>query len=319
MPEATEHRSTAADPPLDVAHPGQHRLQHVALDLPAPGLVPEARCHQRLGERHVAVAGQPGRGPGGPRRAPVQVPGLPQPRAGADPRAEQPAATPPRPRRARSRGATAQSGKPVQVVDAAVQRVRWIVDPLDGSVNYLYGLPDWAVSIAAEVDGTVVAGAVFVPRRDELYSAGIGTGAWLSRALHRRGEDTGSPARLACNRDVPLAQALVATGFGYEAGRLQGPGRRAAGGAAPGARHPARRSAAVDPRWRPLGTVDADYERGVNLSDIAAGGLIVAEAGAWVIGLHGRPPSRSTTIAAAPPLLGERDDLLASTDPERDA
>ena len=98
--------------------------------------------------------------------------------------------------------------------------VRWIVDPLDGTVNYLYGLPDWAVSVAAEVDGTVVAGAVFVPRRDELYSARLGHGAWLSSgALDWRGEDTGSPVRLACNRDVPIAQALVATGFGYAARR----------------------------------------------------------------------------------------------------
>ncbi len=58
-------------------------------------------------------------------------------------------------------------------------RVRWIVDPLDGSVNYLYGLPDWAVSIAAEVDGVVTAGAVCAPLRRSLYSATLGGGAWL--------------------------------------------------------------------------------------------------------------------------------------------
>src|ERR1022692_926751 len=56
--------------------------------------------------------------------------------------------------------------------------VRWIVDPLDGTVNYLYGLPDWAVSIAAEVGGRVQAGAVCVPRRDFLYGATLGGGAW---------------------------------------------------------------------------------------------------------------------------------------------
>jgi myo-inositol-1(or 4)-monophosphatase len=64
--------------------------------------------------------------------------------------------------------------------------------------------------------------------------------------------------------------------------------------------------------------VDAYYERGVNLWDIAAGGLIAAEAGARVTGLHGGPPGPPMTIAAAPPLLGELNDLLASTDPERD-
>ena len=198
--------------------------------------------------------------------------------------------------------------------------VRWIVDPLDGTVNYLYGLPDWAVSIAAEVDGTVVAGAVFVPRRDELYSARLDNGAWLSSgALDWRGEDTGSPVRLACNRDVPLAQALVATGFGYAAGRrqIQGEVLRAV---LPRVRDIRRGgSAAVDLCSVASGTVDAYYERGVNLWDIAAGGLIAAEAGAPVTGLHGRPPSPSMTLAAPPPLLGELHDLLASTDPERDA
>lgn len=198
--------------------------------------------------------------------------------------------------------------------------VRWIVDPLDGTVNYLYGLPDWAVSVAAEVDGTVVAGAVFVPRRDELYSARLGHGAWLSSgALDWRGEDTGSPVRLACNRDVPLAQALVATGFGYAAGRrqVQGDVLRAV---LPRVRDIRRGgSAAVDLCSVASGTVDAYYERGVNLWDIAAGGLIAAEAGAEVTGLHGRPPSPSMTLAAPPPLLGDLHDLLASTDPERDA
>jgi myo-inositol-1(or 4)-monophosphatase len=201
-----------------------------------------------------------------------------------------------------------------------LSRVRWIVDPLDGTVNYLYGLPDWAVSVAAEVDGTVVAGAVFVPRRDELYSARAGGGAWLSSgALDWRGEDTGSPVRLACNRDVPLAQALVATGFGYESGRrqVQADVLRAV---LPQVRDIRRGgSAAADLCSVASGTVDAYYERGVNLWDIAAGGLVATEAGAQLTGLHGKPPSPSMTIAAAPPLLGELHDLLASADPERDA
>ncbi len=197
--------------------------------------------------------------------------------------------------------------------------VRWIVDPLDGTVNYLYGLPDWAVSVAAEKDGTVVAGAVFVPRRDELFSAALGGGAWLSSgALDWRGEDTAPPIRLACNRDVPLGQALVATGFGYEAGRrlVQGEVLRAV---LPLVRDIRRGgSAAVDLCSVASGSVDAYYERGVNLWDIAAGGLIAAEAGARVTGLLGRPASSSMTMAAAPPLLGQLHDLLASLDPERD-
>ena len=68
-------------------------------------------------------------------------------------------------------------------------RVRWVVDPLDGTVNYLYGLLDWAVSIAAEVDGTVVAGVVEVPRHGETFTAVAGQGAWL-----RRGDASGGAA-----------------------------------------------------------------------------------------------------------------------------
>jgi len=198
-------------------------------------------------------------------------------------------------------------------------RVRWIVDPLDGTVNYLYGLPDWAVSIAAELDGDVVAGAVFVPRRDELFSAWRSRGAWLSwGALDWRGEDAPPPTRLACNTGVPLARALVATGFGYESQRrlVQGKVLEAV---LPRVRDIRRGgSAAVDLCSVASGSVDAYFERGVNLWDIAAGGLIAAEAGARVTGLHGRPASESMTLAAAPSLLGELHDLLASTDPERD-
>jgi myo-inositol-1(or 4)-monophosphatase len=195
--------------------------------------------------------------------------------------------------------------------------VRWIVDPLDGTVNYLYGLPDWAVSVAAEADGTVVAGAVFVPRRDELFSAALGGGAWLSSGA-LDGRDTAPPARLACNRDVPLDQALVATGFGYEAGRrrVQGEVLEAV---LPLVRDIRRGgSAAVDLCSVASGAVDAYYERGVNLWDIAAGSLIAAEAGASVTGLRGRPASPSMTLAAAPQLLGHLHDLLVSLDPERD-
>jgi myo-inositol-1(or 4)-monophosphatase len=87
--------------------------------------------------------------------------------------------------------------------------VRWIVDPLDGTVNYLYELPGWAVSVAAEVGGVIVAGAVCVPLQRSTFTATLGGGAWLESAWE------GSPRRLACNREVALSDALVATGFGY--------------------------------------------------------------------------------------------------------
>jgi len=90
-------------------------------------------------------------------------------------------------------------------------RVRWVVDPLDGTVNYLYGLPDWAVSIAAEVDGRILAGVVEVPRYGETFTAIAGQGAWLHRE--------GTAIVLHCNSGVPLGQALVGTGFGYDSAR----------------------------------------------------------------------------------------------------
>src|SRR5712691_687320 len=191
--------------------------------------------------------------------------------------------------------------------------VRWIVDPLDGTVNYLYGLPDWAVSIAAEVAGTVVAGIVCVPRRDSLFSAVLGGGAWVRPAAAAV-----PPRRLACNSGVPLARALVATGFGYSAARRRVQGQ-VISAVLPRVRDIRRGgSCAVDLCSLAGGQVDGYFERGVQDWDIAAGALIAREAGARVAGLEGRPASSSMTVAASPALFRELHDLLLSLDPERD-
>ncbi|HUL26942.1 MAG TPA: inositol monophosphatase family protein [Streptosporangiaceae bacterium] len=191
-------------------------------------------------------------------------------------------------------------------------RVRWIIDPLDGTVNYLYGLADWAVSIAAEVDGTPVAGVVAVPAHDEVFTAIAGHGAALLAG--------DAPAvSLRCNTGVALAQALVATGFGYV------PARRAVQGEVVAAVLPRVRdirrggSCAVDLCSVAAGRVDAYYERGVNYWDYAAGGLIATEAGARLGGLAGRPASPELAIAAEPVLFGELHGLLASLRADRDA
>jgi len=192
-----------------------------------------------------------------------------------------------------------------------VGRVRWVVDPLDGTVNYLYGLADWSVSIAAELDGTVVAGAVTAPALGELFTATLGGGAWL-----RAGD--APPVALRCNTGVPLEQALVATGFGYEVPR------RARQGQVVGALLPRVRdirrggSCAVDLCSLAAGRVDAYYERGVNYWDWAAGGLVATEAGAVLGGLARRTASPSMTIAAEPALFARLRDLLSSLDAERD-
>ena len=190
-------------------------------------------------------------------------------------------------------------------------RVRWVVDPLDGTVNYLYGLFDWAVSIAAEVDGTVVAGVVEVPRHGETFTAVAGQGAWLHRGEAR--------VALHCTSGVPLGQALVGTGFGYDAGRRQVQGEVMAA-LLPYVRDIRRGgSAAVDLCSVAAGRLDAFYERGLNYWDFAAGGLIAREAGAAVGGLAGKTESTSMAVAAVPGLYEQLDTFLTKLNPERDA
>ncbi len=190
--------------------------------------------------------------------------------------------------------------------------VRWIVDPLDGTVNYLYGLADWSVSIAAEVAGVVVAGVVAAPVHGEVFTAVLGQGAWL-----RAGED--QPVVLRCNTGVPLAQALVATGFGYAVARrvVQG---EVVGALLPQVRDIRRGgSCAVDLCSVAAGRVDAYYERGVNYWDYAAGGLVATEAGARLGGMAGKPASPSMAIAAEPALFRQLCDVLTRLRAEQDS
>jgi myo-inositol-1(or 4)-monophosphatase len=166
--------------------------------------------------------------------------------------------------------------------------VRWVVDPLDGTTNYLYGLPGFGVSIAAEVDGAVVAGVVLDVVRDELFSATLGGGA------------TRDGAPIAPSAVTALPVALVATGFAYDAERR---GRQAAVlvEVLPRIRDIRRfGAAAVDLCSVACGRVDAYYEKGLAPWDLAAGGLIAAEAGAVVTDFWGGPPVAGAVVAAAP-------------------
>ncbi len=151
--------------------------------------------------------------------------------------------------------------------------VRWVVDPLDGTVNYLYGYPAHAVSVAAEIDGEVVAGVVIDTAHDERWWAVTGGGA------HRDGD------RLVLNAGPPLERALVATGFAYDAATRVTQGAVLAD-LVPVVRDVRRGgSAALDLCWVAAGRVDAYYERGLHPWDRAAGALVVAEAGGTVTGL----------------------------------
>jgi myo-inositol-1(or 4)-monophosphatase len=197
--------------------------------------------------------------------------------------------------------------------------VLWVVDPLDGTVNYLYGLHDWAVSIAAEVEWAaggevgrkIVAGAVYVPVRDEMFSAAKGGGARL--------EFGGAASELHCNRGVPLDRALVGTGFGYLAGRRKVQGEVVAA-LLPQVRDIRRMGvASVDLCAVAAGRLDAFYERGLNYWDWAAGALVATESGAVVGGLNGNPVSSSMAVAAGPGLFGPLSAVLGALDPEHDA
>ena len=183
--------------------------------------------------------------------------------------------------------------------------VRWVVDPLDGTVNYLYGIPHYAVSIAAEVAGVVVAGVVHDPEKRETYTAVRGGGAWCNGS------------RLRCRRGADLAQSLVATGFGYAANRRAEQARVLAT-VLPAVRDIRRfGAAALDLCAVAAGRVDGFYERGMNAWDLAAGGLIAQEAGARVEGLHGVPAGPALAIAAAPAVFGPLHDLLAGSGADR--
>ncbi|MGY1637229.1 inositol monophosphatase family protein [Geodermatophilus sp. SYSU D00742] len=186
--------------------------------------------------------------------------------------------------------------------------VRWVVDPIDGTTNFVYGLPAYAVSIAAEVDGRAQAGAVLNVATGELYSATAGGGAHLT-------VPGGAPVRLDGSRPASLEQTLVATGFGYREEQ-----RRAQGAVVaellPHVRDIRRHgSAALDLCTVAAGRVDAYYELHLNRWDYAAGALVAAEAGVVVTGLPGRPFAEPLGIAVAPTVADDFVALLARLHP----
>jgi myo-inositol-1(or 4)-monophosphatase len=193
--------------------------------------------------------------------------------------------------------------------------ITWVVDPIDGTVNYLYGIPVYAVSVAAVIgdsarDGawTTLAGCVHAPATAETWTAGLGEGSFLGGR------------RLTAPEPVDLARALVGTGFGYRAERRVRQARVAAD-LLPRVRDIRRLGcSAVDVCMLASGRLDAYYERGLNPWDIAASRLIATEAGLTVRGIGGRPPGESMVVAGRAPLVdvlaGELERLAADADDE---
>lgn len=175
-------------------------------------------------------------------------------------------------------------------------RPTWVLDPIDGTVNFLYDIEAYAVSVGVQVDGASVAGAVANVSTGEVFSAAKGHGATV-----RRG---GVSIPLRCNQVADLSMALVGTGFAYDRDRRSAQAESLAR-LIPEVRDVRRiGSCALDLCMVAAGRLDAYYEDGVHVWDWAAGALIAAEAGAWL-----RLPSADGTselIAAAAPGIVEQ-------------
>jgi len=195
--------------------------------------------------------------------------------------------------------------------ESGASGLRWIVDPLDGTVNFLFGIPQWSVSVAvADGEGTL-AGAVYDPNRDELFTAERGGGAQLASAsgvAELRGRPAGRSDGTA---DGELATAMVATGLAYDAGVRERQARVLAGLA--GQVRDIRRlgSAALDLAWTAAGRYDAYFERSVKAWDVAAGELICRCAGLDVRELAERDGLPSGIVVAPAHLIEVLHGLVA--------
>ncbi len=181
---------------------------------------------------------------------------------------------------------------------AGTTGVTWVIDPLDGTTNYVYGHPGFSVSIAAVVDGEPVVGVVVDPLHDDIFSARRGGGA-------RR-----NAAPIRCATTTELAYTLVATGFSYRPEQRRDQADVLAALIAQVRDVRRMGGAAVDLCSTACGRVDAYYETGLQPWDMAAGTVIAREAGARVGGLDTDDPSTDFLVAAPPHLFGPLVELL---------
>jgi len=181
--------------------------------------------------------------------------------------------------------------------DTGTSGIHWLIDPIDGTTNYLYRLPLYSVSIAArDRDGGVV-GVVHAPMTDELFAARRGGGA------------TVNGHRITCSDQRVLGSTLVATGFGYLPERRARQGERVANLIAEVRDIRRLGSAALDLCYVAAGRFDAYYEQWLNPWDLAAGELIAHEAGARIGQFPGRDEGEPAGLLAASP--GIYDEMLA--------
>ena len=182
-----------------------------------------------------------------------------------------------------------EGGGPAAGADGAVC---WVIDPIDGTVNFVYGIPAYGISIGAQIDGVSVAGAVADVVSGEVYSAAAGQGAHVVSGARRR--------ELRCSAVTDLSMVLVGTGFGYA------PQRRAEQAGLLAQLLPQVRdirrigSASLDLCLVAAGRLDAHYEHGLHVWDWAAGAVIAAEAGALLVLPSVDDEGAPLMVAAAP-------------------
>lgn len=192
---------------------------------------------------------------------------------------------------------------------AGTSGLTWVIDPIDGTVNYLYQIPAYAVSVAV-VTGDArsqegwrpVAGAIADPSLRVVHHARRAGGAWTVAEAEAADGDLSHGRRLAVSNEVELGRSLLATGFGYDP-QVRARQAEVLRRVLPLVRDIRRiGSAALDLVRVADGSVDAYAESGLNAWDLAAGWLIVEEAGGVVVGSNG-PPGKALTVAAGPALV----------------
>ena len=188
---------------------------------------------------------------------------------------------------------------------AGTSDVRWVVDPIDGTTNFVYGHPGFSVSIGVEVDNEPVAGVVLDPLLGDVFAAAVGHGTTRN----------GQPVQVSGTTD--LTTALVATGFSYDPGRRERQAEVLVG-LLPEIRDIRRMGgAAIDLASVSCGRVDAYFEQGLNPWDCAAGTVLVSEAGGRITDLEGRPNPGEMTVAAPAAIHGPLLDLLRAVGADR--
>jgi len=189
---------------------------------------------------------------------------------------------------------------------------QWVIDPLDGTVNYLHQVPLWCVSIGLieQSSGLAMAGVVYVPVMDQMYISSRGLGAWVI--------DHGAPRQLKVSQCNDLSQALIGTGFGYSSTRRASQARVLQEVLPNVADIRRLGSCAVDLCLVADGVLDGYYERGVNAWDHAAGELIAREAGAVSSGLFGNSIGNDMIVVANSAIHRDLIAILEANQADRD-